>query len=1026
MGNLNKRVKHESAILPITLSGYKRQTAKKWDDLKTKDTKRFEKKYYKDDLEKIHKAGFLCSTIEKYEISDYTDTYFISDLDLLSILPYNNSFTKWTDDMLTLNYILNAHSEVCRNIYFSIIQRDNKKIILPCGIENKKCGVEDITALLKEKKRLELRPSYWQSKCSYYMLRFTEDGLFKIYKKGRSVVVTDDEEVYNRRLANYIDALLASYVVADKLDRCKLDYKGFIGETLLEASKNEDLEAAEEDNNPENYVDDFSAAEDDEAYLKTSQKNEDDEAETGENNEYTAEDSEAEEDADTDGKAEAAAAAENTAAVNKIPEYEYSVQLWVANDTETGTKVLSAVVNIFKKGIVSSFFQKSVLANIEDGSFVYEAVEYHVDNWDKIISKVCEISECVKQINFFLISIVPDEELFKIFSINHEPPLPSMPYNEELGLYLKGKAATLKKNSKIDTYNEYKLALKNKRFHERAAGEARKGMRDYMYRLWVDALEDDKKNTKGATREQKQWAWDHGFLSFRLWQYNLTKENVDFLLSDYDYFWLNRINNLYQKWVNDKTTYRLIMEPIKKYVPKYYYSVFKRGGKTELAKMADLPAGFDNSTDDVIRLLEEVSNLVFKPSAGTHGDGFYRFEYDGSAYLINGKASSKEEIISTINAQKSFYIITECLSMHDELRRFYPKSVNTIRVMVINSSGYEPKIMQTYMRIGSEKTGFTDNVGYGGICVSIDKETGELYNPQTLKNHVYYDCPVHPDTNEPIAGIVPCWQEMRKAVLEIAGYLKELEYLGFDVAITNEGIKVLEINIHQDLHKVAEYTDEINAFFDRVKKRKMKLYGLTLLDMIPSSDVYEMTIDSDRAVKTRTNSNINVKFVFYRNCMSFYKLMNKTCEDVIVPETVNGKEVKVIYSNAFNRCRELKSVALPETVESIGDSAFYICKQLKKVNMPKNLKTIENSAFNYCISLEEIRLPTGLTSIGRRAFYDCRKLTSLFVPSTVKFIGEEAFGNCPNITVVVEKNSFAEQYCKENGVRLLYLNKHIK
>ena len=44
MGNLNKRVKHESAILPITLSGYKRQTAKKWDDLRTKDTKRFEKK----------------------------------------------------------------------------------------------------------------------------------------------------------------------------------------------------------------------------------------------------------------------------------------------------------------------------------------------------------------------------------------------------------------------------------------------------------------------------------------------------------------------------------------------------------------------------------------------------------------------------------------------------------------------------------------------------------------------------------------------------------------------------------------------------------------------------------------------------------------------------------------------------------------------------------------------------------------------------------------------------------------------
>ncbi|HBH94757.1 MAG TPA: hypothetical protein DDX91_03340, partial [Ruminococcaceae bacterium] len=1009
MADLNKRIKHEMAILPATLSGYKRKTAKKWDDLKIRDTKRYEKKYFKDDLERIHKAGFLCSTIERYEIKDYTDTYYVSDLDLLSITPFNNTFTKWIDDMLTLNYILNAHREVCRNIYFSIIQRDNKKIILPYGTEIRNCGVEDIVELLKEKKRLELRPSYWQSKYSYYMLSLTDEGLFKIYKKGRSVVVTDDEEVYKRRLSNYIDALLASYVVADKLDRCKLDYKGFLAGEHTEVSDDGSLKRTDEENEPENYAGDFSGTENDEAYLRMSQTNEDDEAENSENDISVEE----------DGEGEEAAAAESAPPTNKNPEYEYSVQLWVANDSEIGTKVLSAVVNIFKKGIISSFFQKTVLADIDDGSFTYEAIRYRINNWEKIISKVCEISECVKQINFFMISVIPDGELFKIFSVNHEPPLPSVPYNRELGLYLKEKAAGPEKGSALDTYHDYKLALKNKRFHERAQSESRKGMRDYMYRLWLDAWEDDKKHTKGATKEQKQWAWDHGFLSFRLWQYNLTEENVDFILSDYDYFWLNRINNLYQKWVNDKTTYRLIMEPIKKYVPKYYYSVFKRGGKTELAKMADLPAGFDNNTDDVIRLLEEVSNLVFKPSAGTHGDGFYRFEYSGGEYILNGKPSSKEEIVNVINSQKSFYIITECLSMHDELRRFYPKSVNTIRVMVINSSGYEPKIMQTYMRIGSEKTGFTDNVGYGGICVSIDKETGELYNPQTLKNHVYYECPVHPDTNEPISGIVPCWQEMREAVLEIAGYLKELEYLGFDVAITNEGIKVLEINIHQDLHKVAEYTDEINEFFDRVKKRKMKQYGLTLLDMIPSSDVIEMTLDSQSAVRTRANSNINVKFVSYRNRMSFYKLMNKSCEDISVPETVNGKKVTVVYSNAFNRCSVLKSVDLPDTVESIGDSAFYICKKLKKLNMPKSLKTIENSAFNYCISLTDISLPEGLTSIGRRAFYDCGGLTHVLIPPTVTSIGEEAFGNCPKLTAIVEEGSYAEQYCKDNELRYI-------
>ena len=43
--------------------------------------------------------------------------------------------------------------------------------------------------------------------------------------------------------------------------------------------------------------------------------------------------------------------------------------------------------------------------------------------------------------------------------------------------------------------------------------------------------------------------------------------------------------------------------------------------------------------------------------------------------------------------------------------------------------------------------------------------------------------------------------------------MAELEYLGFDIAVTNDGFRVIEINIHQDLHKVATFSDEIKAFF---------------------------------------------------------------------------------------------------------------------------------------------------------------------------------------------------------------------
>ena len=165
--------------------------------------------------------------------------------------------------------------------------------------------------------------------------------------------------------------------------------------------------------------------------------------------------------------------------------------------------------------------------------------------------------------------------------------------------------------------------------------------------------------------------------------------------------------------------------------------------------------------------------------------------------------------------------------MHEELRKIYPGSVNTIRVMVVNEHGYDPKIMQTYMRIGSSSTGFTDNVGYGGICAKIEKETGRIYQPQTISKHVFYDCPVHPDTNTEISGYLPNWEELRKAILSISGYLGELEYLGFDVVLTETGVCVLEINIHQDLHKVADFTDEMKEFFNKKIENKRRYCGIT-------------------------------------------------------------------------------------------------------------------------------------------------------------------------------------------------------
>lgn len=61
-----------------------------------------------------------------------------------------------------------------------------------------------------------------------------------------------------------------------------------------------------------------------------------------------------------------------------------------------------------------------------------------------------------------------------------------------------------------------------------------------------------------------------------------------------------------------------------------------------------------------------------------------------------------------------------------------------------------------------------------------------------------------------------------------------------------------------------------------------------------------------------------------------------------------------------------------------------------------------------------------MISIGDLAFLWCSSLTSITIPDSVTSIGEFAFYACSSLTVAVCRNSYAEQYCKENEIKYIY------
>lgn len=112
------------------------------------------------------------------------------------------------------------------------------------------------------------------------------------------------------------------------------------------------------------------------------------------------------------------------------------------------------------------------------------------------------------------------------------------------------------------------------------------------------------------------------------------------------------------------------------------------------------------------------------------------------------------------------------------------------------------------------------------------------------------------------------------------------------------------------------------------------------------------------------------------------------------------------------------SYAIPQGVTSIGDYAFYGCSALESITLPDSVTSIGECAFYDCDALTRVTLPDGVVSIGDEAFCSCGALTRIVVPASVTSIGEDALSSrYPRPMITVVRDSFAEQWCQDNGFR---------
>lgn len=244
-----------------------------------------------------------------------------------------------------------------------------------------------------------------------------------------------------------------------------------------------------------------------------------------------------------------------------------------------------------------------------------------------------------------------------------------------------------------------------------------------------------------------------------------------------------------------------------------------------------------------------------------------------------------------------------------------------------------------------------------------------------------------------------------------------------------------------------------NPVQNKVVTEKLNELSDSIGDMIVYTYMLpEATIVSPNIVSV-DNDGIYMKVEYYSTGLAYTLKDDNTYEvsgigtcsdtDVIIPLKIQGLPVTSIGNSAFNNCKSLTSIAIPDGVTTIGAEAFFGCNKIKAVyytgsvddwclinfiyadsnplyygadlyinrilltEATINSSKINDMTFYNCKSLTSIVIGDNVTSIGNNVFYGCSSLTSVVIGSGVTSIDNYAFWNCSNLINVTIGNSVA-------------------
>lgn len=194
--------------------------------------------------------------------------------------------------------------------------------------------------------------------------------------------------------------------------------------------------------------------------------------------------------------------------------------------------------------------------------------------------------------------------------------------------------------------------------------------------------------------------------------------------------------------------------------------------------------------DEFTEKFSGTKKFIYKPKGSSGGKGIITFEL--------GENVSLKDVYEEVTAMPPG-VVENYLIQHADMQKLSLKSVNTIRIVTIRTNcdlfGIEPgktHFVYAGVRMGTG-TNIVDNMHSGGLIASVDIDTGKILTDAFSFELERFE--KHPDTRSKIRGHkIPYFAEAKKLITKLCEDKNVEGYIGWDVAITENGPVIIEAN----------------------------------------------------------------------------------------------------------------------------------------------------------------------------------------------------------------------------------------